>query len=140
MRLADTFLQIELYTPLAYRSTMPAILQTVAETPQFLRDTAEAGLSDDERKSIVHSVATEPRQGVEIRGSGGVRKFRVAGRGKGKSGGYRVIAAYFGPDIPVYLLALLSKGDRANFTDQEVAGFKALTTTIARHWRNRRKP
>ena len=47
MRLADTFLQIELYTPLAYRSTMPAILQTVAETPQFLRDTAEAGLSDD---------------------------------------------------------------------------------------------
>jgi hypothetical protein len=119
---------------------MPVILQTVAETPQFLRDLAAIGISDDQRKSILDSVAADPRQGVEIRGSGGVRKIRVAGRGKGKSGGYRVIAAYFGPDIPVYLLAVLSKGDRTNYTDQEVAGFKALTAAIARHWRDRRTP
>lgn len=113
------------------------ILQTVAETPQFLRDTDALGLTDHERKSIVDSVASDARQGVEIRGSGGVRKFRVAGRGKGKSGGYRVIAAYFGPDIPVYLLSVLSKGERANYTDQEIAGFKSLTAAIARHWRDR---
>ena len=29
------------------------------------------------------------RAGDEIPGTGGYRKFRVAGRGKGKSGGYR---------------------------------------------------
>jgi hypothetical protein len=119
---------------------MPEILQTVAETPQFLRDIDALGLTDNERKSIVDSVAADPRQGVEIRGSGGVRKFRVAGRGKGKSGGYRVIAAYFGPDIPVYLLSVLSKGERATYTDQEVAGFKSLTAAITRHWRDRRTP
>jgi len=50
-----------------------------------------------------------------------------------------VIAAYFGPDIPVYLLALLSKGDRENFTDKEIAGFKALTTIIEKHWWERRR-
>ncbi len=117
---------------------MLTILHTVAETPQFLRDAASAGISDDARKAIVDSVAADPKQGVDIRGSGGVRKFRVAGRGKGKSGGYRVIAAYFGSGIPVYLLALLSKGDRENFTDKEVAGFKVLTTIIERYWREGR--
>ncbi|MDZ5646423.1 type II toxin-antitoxin system RelE/ParE family toxin [Nitrospirillum sp. BR 11828] len=112
-------------------------LHTVVETPQYLRDAAGAGLSEAERKGIVDIVAMSPRQGVEIQGSGGVRKFRVAGRGKGKSGGYRVISAYFGPDIPVYLLALLSKGERGNFSDAEIAGFKAVTTLIARYWRER---
>ena len=118
---------------------MPPILQTVAETPQFLRDADAAGLSENERKAIVTGVAADPLQGAEIRASGGVRKIRVAGRGKGKSGGYRVIAAYFGPEIPVYLLALLSKGDRENFTDKEIAGFKTLTTIIESYWRERRK-
>jgi hypothetical protein len=68
---------------------------TIAETPQFLRDAAAAGVSDEERKTIVDGIAADPRQGIEIRGSGGVRKIRVAGRGKSKSGGCRVIAAYF---------------------------------------------
>jgi hypothetical protein len=117
---------------------MALTLQTVVETPQFIRDADAAGLSEEARKAIVSSVAADPRQGVEIRSSGGVRKFRVAGRGKGKSGGYRVIAAYFGADIPVYLLALLSKGDRENFTAKEVAGFKALTTIIEKYWREKR--
>jgi len=43
--------------------------------------------------------------------------------------------AYIAPHAPVYLLALLSKGDRANFTAAEIAGFKALTTAIGRYWR-----
>ncbi|MFV3126478.1 type II toxin-antitoxin system RelE/ParE family toxin [Niveispirillum sp. KHB5.9] len=118
---------------------MADALHTVVETPQFLRDAAATGMSEAERKSIVDLVAASPRQGVEIQGSGGVRKIRIAGRGKGKSGGYRVIAAYFGVDVPVYLLALLAKGDRANFSDAEIAGFKALTTLIARHWRDRNR-
>lgn len=114
---------------------MTAPLHTVAETPQFLRDSAAAGVTDEERKAIVDALAADPRQGVEIRGSGGVRKIRVAGRGKGKSGGYRVVAAYVGPHAPVYLLAMLSKGDRANFSASEIAGFKALTVVIGQYWR-----
>jgi hypothetical protein len=62
-------------------------LHTVAETAQYLGDAANVGLTDEERKAIVDLIANDPRQGVELRGSGGVRKNRVAGRGKGKSGG-----------------------------------------------------
>jgi hypothetical protein len=110
---------------------------TIAETAQYLRDAADVGLSEAEHRVIVDLIAADPRQGDEIRGSGGVRKVRVAGRGKGKSGGYRVITAYFGPHAPTYLLAILSKGDRANFSTAEIAGFKALTTAIDRFWKMR---
>lgn len=60
----------------------------------------------------------------------------IAGRGKGKSGGYRIMVAYVGAKAPAYVLALLSKGERGNFSDADV---KALTTTIRDYWRNRRK-
>jgi|SRR5579863_2307229 hypothetical protein len=116
---------------------MPPALHVVAELPQFLRDVAAVDLSEAEHRTIIDAIAANPRQGDEIRGSGGVRKVRFAGRGKGKSGGYRAITAYFGPDAPVYLLALLSKGERGNFTAAEIAAFKSLTSTIARYWRGR---
>jgi hypothetical protein len=111
----------------------------VAELPQFVRDAERIGLSTDAVRAIVDAVARDPLRGDEVPGSGGVRKRRFAGRGKGKSGGYRVMTAYFGPDVPVYLLALLSKGERSNFSQAEIAGFKKLTDEIARHWRRRRR-
>jgi hypothetical protein len=112
---------------------------TVAELPQFARDCQAAGVSEDQCRAIVDAISADPLQGDEIRGSGGVRKVRFAGRGKGKSGGYRVVTAYFGADAPVYLVALLSKGERGNFSAQEIAGFRRLTGDIARFWRRRRK-
>jgi hypothetical protein len=118
---------------------MPSPLQTIAELPQFVRDAEAAGLTEDECRKIVDTIAAKPLQGDEIRGSGGVRKVRFAGRGKGKSGGYRVVTAYFGPSVPVYLLALLSKGERGNFSAAEIVGFRKLTSEIARYWRGRSK-
>ncbi len=118
---------------------MPSPLHTVAELPQFIRDCRAAGVSEEQYKAIVDAISADPFQGDEIRGSGGVRKVRIAGRGKGKSGGYRVVTAYFGPAAPVYLLALLSKGERANFTASEIAGFRKLTSEIAHNWRRRSK-
>ena len=112
-------------------------LHAVAELPQFIRDAVNAGLTAEELGFIVETIAGTPRAGDEIRGSGGVRKVRFAGRGKGKSGGYRVLTAYFRPDVPVYLLALLSKGERANFSAAEIAGFKQLTAVISRDWKRR---
>ena len=118
---------------------MPRSLHVVAELPQFVRDAESVGLPEDERTAIIEAIAGEPLQGDEIRGSGGVRKVRFAGRGKGKSGGYRVVTAYFGLDAPVYLVAMLSKGERANFGAAEIAGFKKMTDAIAKYWQRRRR-
>ncbi len=95
------------------------MLQSVVETPDYLRDASDAGLTAEERGRIVARLAKEPAAGDEIPGTGGARKLRFAGRGKGKSGGYRVITFYAGQDIPVFLLNVFAKGDKVDLTQAE---------------------
>jgi hypothetical protein len=76
-------------------------------------------VTGQERLSIVKDVATDPEKGDLIQGTGGLRKRRVAGRGKGKSGGYRVIVAYVRDTLPAYLLALYGKDDQPDLTPDE---------------------
>lgn len=94
-------------------------MQAVVETPDYLRDVKDASLSDDEQEAIVLFVAEHADAGVVIPGAGGARKLRFAGRGKGKSGGYRVITFFGGMDIPVFLLNVFAKGDKVNLTPKE---------------------
>lgn len=94
-------------------------MHTVAETPAFRRQAHEAGMTEDEIAALVLRLSADPSAGVPIQGTGGCRKIRVAGRGKGKSGGYRTITFYTGPDLPVFLLAVFSKGEKANLTQRE---------------------
>ena len=61
------------------------------ETAGFIGDAKSLKLSQTERDEIVLWIAANPMAGDVIEGSGGARKVRFAGRGKGKSGGYRVI-------------------------------------------------
>ena len=49
------------------------------------------GLSDDEYAALQLSIAANPEAGEIVRGSGGVRKLRWSGSGRGKRGGLRVI-------------------------------------------------
>ena len=48
------------------------------------------------------------------RGSGGIRKIRWAAKGKGKSGGVRVIYYWAKASEHNYLLALYGKSERSN--------------------------
>lgn len=91
----------------------------VIETQTFLRDAADAGMAEEERLAIVNAIATDPSQGDLMVGTGGVRKVRFAGRGKGKSGGYRVVTYFAAADVPVLLLAVINKGERANLSKAE---------------------
>jgi len=94
-------------------------MHAVIETPTYLADAKAAGVSDDERDHIVTVIAKAPRAGDLIPGTGGAYKRRIARKGKGKRGGYRVITYYAAEDIPVFLLALVSKGQRADISQAE---------------------
>ena len=110
-------------------------MHTVIETPSFLTDCRNAGLSDDEMSSIVAAISTDPTAGDLIPGTGGARKLRVAGRGKGKSGGYRTVSYFAGGDIPVLLLALISKGERADLSQAERNELRKELAGYARDYR-----
>ena len=103
-------------------------MQTVIETPAFLASAAEEGLSEDERGEIVAVLARDPEAGEIMAGTGGARKVRFAGRGKGKSGGYRVITFFGGVDIPLFLLDIYGKGSRANLSKADRNELRAMLT------------
>jgi hypothetical protein len=77
-------------------------MQTVIETPRFQKSARKNGLSEREVEAIIDVIAANPDCGDEMAGTGGFRKVRVAGRGKGKSGGYRLVTFFSGPTIPVF--------------------------------------
>lgn len=80
--------------------------------------------------AAVSQIAADPEAGDVIVGSGGCRKVRVAGRGKGKSGGYRIVTLFGGGDVPVFLLSVLSKGQDANFSEGQVAQMKVMAKAV----------
>jgi hypothetical protein len=72
-----------------------------------------------------------------MRGTGGCRKLRVAGRGKGKSGGYRTITFSTGEALPIFLITVFSKGAKANLSRAECNRLGELTRTIVDEYRAR---
>ena len=114
-------------------------MQTVVETPGFLSDARSLGLPDAERFAIVTWIAANAAAGDIIEGTGGARKVRFAGRGKGKSGGYRVITFFAGTDIPVFLLDIFAKNEKTDLTPKERRVLKAVLANTAKVYRSRRE-
>lgn len=110
-------------------------MQTVIETPTFIKAAAHVGMSDAEVMEVVDMIAKDPDAGAPIAGTGGCRKIRVAGRGKGKSGGYRVFTFYSGENIPVFLLTVISKGEDENLTKGERNALAVLTKELIAGYR-----
>jgi hypothetical protein len=110
-------------------------MHTVIETPAFLASAAEEGIDEDERLAIVTYLAVHPDAGAIIAGTGGARKVRFAGRGKGKSGGYRVITFFAESDIPVFLIDVYSKDSQTNLSKADRNELKKLLTALPQTWR-----
>lgn len=110
-------------------------VHTVIETHAFLRDAKAAGIDDDERADIVSEIARNPKIGEIMEGTGGVRKFRFAGRGHGKNGGYRIVTYFGGEDVPVFVLGALSKGEKSNLSKATRNELKSEVAVIADNYR-----
>ena len=93
-------------------------MQTVVETPSYLAD-AERLFSPEERRVVVDRLATDPTCGVVIPGSGGIRKVRFGFGARGKSGGARIIYLFSGASLPVFVLAVFGKNEKANLSAAE---------------------
>lgn len=114
-------------------------MQTVLLTSLFERQAKAAGLDDDEVQAIAVAIASDPRGGDLMVGTGGARKMRHAGRGEGKSGGYRTIHYFGGDDVPLFLLALIDKGKRANLSQSERNDLAKVLPRIAETYRMQAK-
>jgi hypothetical protein len=97
------------------------------------------GLPDAERLAIVSWIAANPSAGEVIEGTGGARKVRFAGKGKGKSGGYRVITFFTGTDIPVFLLNIFAKNEKTDLTPKERGVLRTILANTVTAYGHTRK-
>jgi len=88
-------------------------------------------LREDELKELIDFIAANPTAGDLIQGTGGMRKLRYAIKGKGKSGGARIITYYFGRHAPIFLIGGFAKNEMENISKAAKNTLKKLAEEIA---------
>jgi hypothetical protein len=109
---------------------------TVVETPGFLRDSA-AALTEQERSELVSYLAANPEAGDIMPETGGARKVRWRAKGRGKRGGARAIYYYHDQSLPLFLLNVFTKNEKANLTKAERNEMKELLPRLIAGYRKR---
>jgi mRNA-degrading endonuclease RelE of RelBE toxin-antitoxin system len=89
-------------------------------------------LSDEEYRLFQADLMRSPKQGDVIQGTGGLRKIRVAGKGRGKRGGSRVIYYHLDEQHRFYLLTIYSKNEVTDLTADQKKQLKDFMEA----WRN----
>lgn len=108
-------------------------MHTIVEMPEFLRR-AEALISEDEKQGIINYLAAHTETGIAMKGTGGIRKLRWAIGNKGKSGGIRIIYYYHNTDMPLFLLSLFGKSEKANLDKSERNDLAKLTNILIKNY------
>ena len=95
------------------------------ETQSFVR-TKESLLDEDELQQLQISLMLNPTSGNVIPGSGGLRKLRWRGSGRGKRGGIRVIYYWINQKDKIYLLIAYAKNRQEDLTMDQLMILKTL--------------
>ena len=119
-------------------SPNPLDYTTIAETLEYIR-TASRLLTDSERQDVLTYLAAHPKAGDLIEGTGGVRKLRWGRGSTGKSGGVRVIYYFHSDAVPLYLLTMFGKGERANINQAERNELRGLVKLLVETWKGKRQ-
>jgi len=109
----------------------------IAELPSYIRLAAKL-LSEDERRDVIDCLAAHPTAGALMEETGGVRKLRWGRGGQGKSGGVRIIYYVHDEQMPLYLLTLFAKGDKANLSKAERNELAKLVNVLVSIWKERK--
>lgn len=106
---------------------------TIAELPEYIRR-AEKLMSASERLDIINYLAAHPKAGDLMKGTGGIRKLRWSRGAQGKSGGVRVIYYVHSEFMPLYLLTLFAKSERANISKAQRHELSEVIDLLVQIW------
>lgn len=84
----------------------------------------------DVRKDMESAIAADPTVAPVIPGTGGIRKLRWAGSGRGKRGGIRTVYFYHAGPEAVYLLTVYAKAAREDLTPADKKAWARLVAAI----------
>ena len=93
--------------------------RTFIQTQEFTKNWERLGLKDQDLRRLELQILKNPKIGKVIRGTGGLRKLRLAFENEGKSGSTRVCYVDYVTKETVYLITIYSKGAKDNLTRTE---------------------
>ncbi len=91
----------------------------IVETSIFTRQIQKL-LADDEYRQLQLTLSGRPDRGTIIVGSGGLRKVRWSGSGRGKRGGVRVIYYWAVEQNRLLMLLVYSKSERDDLSRKQL--------------------
>lgn len=89
-------------------------------------------LADDEFRDLQGFLVKNPKTGDLIRKTGGLRKVRWKGKGKGKRGGVRIIYYWHTSADQIFLLTVFAKNEVSDLTENE----RKILKQIVEGWKN----
>jgi mRNA-degrading endonuclease RelE of RelBE toxin-antitoxin system len=74
----------------------------------------------EEFLELIESLELNPEQGTNLGNNCYKIRIAIASKGKGKSGGARIITNFIVAEETVYLLSIYDKSEKENLTDKEL--------------------
>jgi hypothetical protein len=107
---------------------------TFIETNIFTKRIAGL-ISDDALAEFQAELAQSPEKGPVIEGTGGLRKVRWKLKGKGKSGGVRIMYLFLKIHGVIHLVFVFAKSESDNLAADEKKQLKKIVDAIKREYK-----
>lgn len=101
------------------------LIMKIVETTVFTRRVTRI-LSDEEYRLLQNLLVFNPEIGKVIPGSGGLRKIRWSGVGKGKRGGSRIIYYWLKNKELIIMLLIYTKNETEDLTKEQIKILKKI--------------
>jgi len=103
-------------------------MRTIAETNEFRKRVKSLSISDEDVSDIISTLAKNPELGEAL--GAGLYKIRIARKGDGKRGGYRILYFYKPIEMPIFLLTIFAKNEKDNISKSEKKALIDLCKTL----------
>ena len=97
----------------------------IVETSLFTRRVRSL-LDDDEYQLLQLALVQNPHAGTVIQGTGGLRKLRWSGLGRGKRGGVRIIYYWFASRDRLLMLMIFAKNEQVDLTSDQRKSLRSI--------------
>jgi len=111
---------------MTYNKTSTVVFVETRQFSQLLKEY----LTDDEYRELQQHIMANPAAGSIIRESGGMRKIRWAQKGKGKSGGVRVIYYWVKNKDHIYMLNIYNKSEKDNIDKKTLLAIRKYLESL----------
>jgi mRNA-degrading endonuclease RelE of RelBE toxin-antitoxin system len=97
----------------------------IVETANFTRRLQQI-LGEEQYRLLQTALVASPEAGSILRGSGGIRKLRWAGSGRGKRGGVRVLYHWSPVHERLLMLFIFRKNERSDLSREQLKQLRSV--------------